>query len=169
MDEMRGGQHGTLTRKWGLTGKRALAPKQMEFGNLHMYGAACCGDGRSLGMLSTHVGIDSMNDFLEEFGKQLKPGEHALLLMDKAPYHTSAKLKVPPNVTLIELPPCSPELNPAELLWREMRMKRLANRVFKTMEEVDEAMTESWKELVSDANRLQSLCGFGWILGAAPA
>jgi hypothetical protein len=163
---MRAGQHGTLTRVWGATGKRALAPKQMEYGNLHMFGAVCPGDGRALGMLSTHVDTPTMQTYLNEFSGQLPADEHAVMCVDQASYHTTPKLVMPPNVTLLFLPPCSPELNPEELMWREMRMKDLANRIFKTVQDVEEALIASWNKLISCAERVRSLCGFPWILGA---
>lgn len=143
-----------------------MAPKQMENGNLYLYGAVCPENGRAMGMLGTHVEHRMMGTYLEEFSAQLPADEHAVMCLDRASFHTTSKLAVPPNVTLMFLPPCSPELNPAELPWREMRMKDLANRVFKTVANVEDAVIESWNKLISSAERIRSLCGFPWILSA---
>jgi transposase len=66
-------------------------------------------------------------------------------------------------VTLQLLPAKSPELNPAEQPWREIRQKYLGNRVFPTVEDLDEAVAKAWLEVIKDANAIRSLCGYEWI------
>jgi transposase len=67
---------------------------------------------------------------LDEISQAVSPGAHAVVLLDQAGWHTSAKLKVPANISLLPLPPKSPELNPTENLWQYMRDNWLSNRVF---------------------------------------
>jgi transposase len=58
-----------------------------------------------------------MNLFLASFARQLAPGTHAVLLLDQAGWHGSGRLAIPANITLLPLPPYSPELNPVERIW----------------------------------------------------
>jgi len=71
-----------------------------------------------------------MNLHLAEIAQAVAPGAHAVLLLDQAGWHLSDKLVVPPNLTLLPLPPKCPELNPVENLWQFLRDNWLSNRVF---------------------------------------
>ncbi len=107
-----------------------------------------------------------MNIYLEDLSRRVKPGSHILLICDRASWHRSKKLKVPANITLMHLPPYSPELNPAELLWREQRSKGLSNRVFKTYDELEQGVSDTWMQLETNPERIKSLCCFPWIQSA---
>ena len=107
-----------------------------------------------------------MNIYLEDLGRSATPGSHILLICDRAGWHRSKKLKVPANITLMHLPPYSPELNPAELLWREQRSKGLSNRVFKTYVDLEQSVSDTWMQLETNQERLKSLCCFSWIQSA---
>ena len=67
---------------------------------------------------------------LAEISRTVTPGAHAVLLLDQAGWHLSDKLDIPANITLMPLPPKSPELNPVENIWQFIRDNRLSNRVF---------------------------------------
>jgi len=69
---------------------------------------------------------------LEEISQAVSPGAHAVVLLDQAGWHTSTKLKVPANISLLPLPPKAPELNPQENVWQYLRGNWLSNRVFVT-------------------------------------
>jgi transposase len=71
----------------------------------------------------------AMQWHLEEISSQVAPGAHAVLILDQAGWHTTKKLAVPENITLLPLPPRSPELNPVENIWQFMRDNWLSNRV----------------------------------------
>ena len=68
-----------------------------------------------------HLDTDVINLFLEEFSRQLDPDVHAVLIWDGAGYHTSHAVVMPANVSVLRLPPYSPELNPIENLWHYLR------------------------------------------------
>jgi hypothetical protein len=84
------------------------------------------------------TGLDTaaMNLFLAELGQAVAPGAHGIVLMDKAGWHTSGDLVVPENLSLVFLPPYSPELNPIERLWLHLRDNRLSRCVFQTTGEI---------------------------------
>lgn len=80
-----------------------------------------------------------MNVFLEEFSKQLGE-DKVLLVMDQAGWHHSQKLKIPHNIEIFLLSPYSPELNPVERLWQELKDKIIKNKVYATIKELEQAV-----------------------------
>lgn len=165
-DEARFGQQGTLTRVWADRGLRAVAPKQTEYEWVYMFGAVCPAEGLAHGWLMPLANTEIMNLYLEDFGRQLPKDVHALMVLDRAGWHRSRKLRVPTNVTLVYLPPYAPELNPAELLWREQRSKGTSNRVLPSLEDLEQVVACSWMDLETNPERLRSLCFFPWIRSA---
>jgi transposase len=101
---------------------------------------------------------------LEAFLKHLSKayGDHRLVVvLDGAPSHTSKKIEVPENVSLMALPAYSPELNPVERWFQEFR-RTLSNRIFKTVELLQEALTKTLEAYWQEPRRLQSLISFSW-------
>ena len=113
-----------------------------------------------------YVHTPAMNLFLNSFGQTRPADVHAVLFLDQAGWHCSRKRNVPPKVTLLYLPPKSPELNPSELPWRECRQKYLSNQEFKTEADVWTAVEAAWLKLTANPATLRSLCGFAWLLGS---
>jgi transposase len=77
-----------------------------------------------------------MNRHLDEISQAVAPGAHAILIVDQAAWHTSPKLHIPANITILPLPPRSPELNPVENVWQFMRNTWLSNRIFRTYDDI---------------------------------
>src|SRR3546814_3111054 len=93
---------------------------------------------------------EAMSMHLEEIAFHVAPGAHAVLLLDQAGWHGSAELVVPPNITLMPLPPRCPELNPVENVWQFMRDNWLSNRIFQSYDDiVDHRSDEHTSELQS--------------------
>jgi transposase len=116
-DEARLGQQGTLCRVWARKGSRPRGVKQTQYGYLYVLTAVCVSDGAASGLISPTLSVGVINVFLRQFSEELPPGVHAILVWDGAGYHTGHGLVVPANVSLIQLVPYSPELNPVENLW----------------------------------------------------
>ena len=85
---------------------------------------------------------------LEEISQAVDPGAHAVLLLDQAGWHVTPKLKVPGNITLLPLPPVSPELNPVENIWQFVRDNWLSNRIFTSYEEILDHSCGAWNKLI---------------------
>ena len=85
-------------------------------------------------------------------------------MLDQAGYHGAKALagRIPANLSLLPLPPYSPELNPMELLWEDLRRRDLANRVFADLGEVSDACCRAWTKLVAATARLVPLTDFAW-------
>ena len=98
--------------------------------------------------------------FLKDLGEAYAD-HHLLLVLDGAPSHTSGQVELPENVSLMRLPSYSPELNPVERWFQEFR-RALSNRVFETIELLQEALTNVLEPYWRDPARLRSLAGFPW-------
>jgi len=91
--------------------------------------------------------IEAMNLHLAEIAAAVAPGAHAALILDQAGWHVSDKLVVPPNITLVPLPPKCPELNPIENVWHYMRDNWLSNRIFDIYDDIVDHCCDAWKKL----------------------
>jgi hypothetical protein len=100
---------------------------------------------------------EAMNLHLAEIAEMVAPGAHAVLLADQAGWHMSTRLVVPPNITIIALPPKCPELNPVENVWQFMRDNWLSNRVFKSYDDLVDHCCEAWNKLVDQPWRIMSI------------
>ena len=88
-------------------------------------------------------------------------GRHVVLVLDQAGWHVAKALKVPDNITLLHLPPYSPELNPIERLWLYLRNHYLSNRIFVDEDNLWNACGTAWNRL--QPHRLNSICNTQWI------
>jgi transposase len=105
-----------------------------------------------------------MSLFLARFAQELAPGVHAVLLLDRAGWHVARGLSVPANVTLLPLPPYSPELNPVERVWLYLRERYLSHRVLDGYAAVLEAACRAWNALLGEPGRLTSLTAYPYLL-----
>lgn len=103
-----------------------------------------------------------MNVFLAELAAAIPAGTHAAVIMDQAGWHIARALSVPPNMTLVPLPPYSPEINGIERLWRYMKDTRLSNSVFPDLDAVVEACCSAWNAIIAEDGRIRSICSETW-------
>ena len=99
---------------------------------------------------------------LDEISSQVSPRAHAVLFADQAGWHTTGKLAIPPNITLLLLPPRSPELNPVENIWQFMRDNWLSNRVFKSHDDIVALCCEAWNKLTDQPWTIMSIGRRQW-------
>jgi transposase len=104
-----------------------------------------------------------MSIFLEEVGRR-HADEHIIMFMDQAAWHRSKALRVPENIELAYIPAYSPDLNPQEQIWDELREKFLRNRLFKTLDAVIDRAIEGLRVLESMKDRVKSITHRNWIL-----
>lgn len=156
MDEARFGQQGTTTRVWARTGSRPTAVKQTRYEWLYLYAAVEPMTGDSVALQAPQVNTGTMNVFLRMLSEHLGPHDHAVLIMDQAGWHKSKKLDLPDNITVLFLPPYSPELNPVERLWGYLRSHYLSNRAYDGYQHLLDAGAQAWQNLTPDL--LRSVC-----------
>lgn len=129
-DEARVGQQGTTTRVWARRGTRPRAVRDTRYEWAYLFGAVCPQRGTGAGLVLPRADTEAMTLHLAEIAAMVTPGAHAVLVLDGAGWHRGGDLVVPPNLTLLKLPPYAPELNPAENIWEYLRKKKLANRLY---------------------------------------
>lgn len=104
-----------------------------------------------------------MNLHLAEISTQIAPGAHAVITLDGAGWHRpGGALDVPANISLLPLPPYSPELNPVENIWQYLRQNYLANRVFETYATIVDACCDAWNALVAQPDKITSIATREW-------
>jgi hypothetical protein len=116
-DEARIGQQGTLTNVWAEKGSRPTAVKQTEYEWCYLYAAVNPLTGASSALVAPTVNTELMNEHLRFIAAEAGPGVHVVLVLDQAGWHMAKALKIPESITLLHLPPYSPELNPIERIW----------------------------------------------------
>ena len=102
---------------------------------------------------------------LDEIASQVSRGAHAILILDQAGWHTTGKLNIPSNITLLPLPPRAPELNPVENIWQFMRDNWISNRVFKSYDEIVTISSEAWNKLIDQPWKIMSIGLRDWAHG----
>lgn len=107
----------------------------------------------------------TMNLHLAEIATEVAPGAHAVLLVDQAGWHLSNRLVVPPNITIVALPPKCPQLNPVENLWQFLRDNWLSNRVFHSYDDILDHCCHAWNKLIDQPWRIMSIGLRDWAHG----
>lgn len=102
-----------------------------------------------------------MQMFLDMFAATLMLDEHAALVIDQAGWHTAGALRIPNNISLIYLPPYSPQLNPVERVWLYLRERHLSHRLLDGYEAIVDALCSAWRQL--DPERLSSLTTYPYL------
>lgn len=162
-DEARVGQQGSVTRVWADKGPRPRLPRDQRYSYAYLYGAVCPERDCGAALVLPAVNIDMMNLHLEEISRQVQPGHHAVLILDGAPWHDErGRLLVPDNISLLKLPPYSPELNPAENIWQYLRQTHLNNRVFQTYEHIVDACCWAWNAFTAIPGKIYQIASRHW-------
>ena len=147
-DEARIGQKNKITRRWAERGTRPFALKDQRTASAYIFGAICPALGKAAGLVLPFCNTEAMELHLQEIALAVKPGAHAVVFVDQAGWHVTAKLEVPENMTLVPLPSKSPELNPVENIWQYMRDNWLSNRIFAGYEDIVDHCCFNWNKLV---------------------
>jgi transposase len=156
MDEARFGQQGTNTCVWAPTGSRPAAVRQTRYEWVYLYAAVEPATGESAALLAPNVNTGTMNAFLSILDEERKPDEHFILIMDQAGWHRSRDLKLPDGITVLLLPPYSPELNPTENLWHYLRSHYLSNRIYQDYDDLLTAAGDAYRSMSKQI--IQSVC-----------
>jgi len=112
-------------------------------------------------MLAPTVNTDYMNAHLRFISEAADPDKHVVLVLDQAGWHVAKALRVPNNITVLLLPPYSPQLNPIERLWAYLRSHYLSNRIYRDYDDLFDATATAWNGLREP--QLQSICHTNWL------
>ena len=121
-DEGRIGQKGMLSRLWARKNNRPRVACDHRYGYVYLFGAACAERMLAVGHIADRANTASMNEHLAS--ASVRPENHCVLVLDGAGWHKSKELEIPENITLLILPPYSPELNPMENVVPETKSLR---------------------------------------------
>ena len=149
-------------RQWARRGTRPRQPADQRYDSAYLFGAICPARGVGAALALPFADTEAMQLHLEEISAHVAEGAHAVLLLDRAGWHTTAKLDMPPNITPIFLPSRAPELNPQENIWQFMRGNWLSNLVFDTYDDIIDVACDAWRKLIpSQTPSPPSACAIG--------
>jgi transposase len=131
----------------------------------YAYGVVSIGDGQWDSLILPHVNTDCMQIFLDEISDRY-PNDRIVMVLDGAGWHKGMALKIPQNMKLLPLPPYSPELNPVENIWEELREKYFHNRVFSSLDAVEEQLLHGLVHLEANSEITRSISSWPWIINA---
>ena len=164
-DESRIGQKGPTVRRWARRGDRPTTKVDGGFLSQWLFGAVCPERGVGAAIIRDAVNTAAMADHLTEISRLVRPGFHAIVVVDGASWHKTPSLLVPDNLTLVVLPPYSPELNPQERVWHFLKGGPLAHRLYACKIDIEGAAMAAWDMLIDEPGRIQSLCACGYAIG----
>lgn len=142
-DESRVGQQGSQYRIWAKRGSRPRVVKQQQFLSQYIFGAVCPERKNAVGIVVPYANSETFLLHLQEISQQIPQGRHAVLVIDQAGWHKAKNLDLPENLSLLFLPPYSPELNPQEQVWQYLKTNYLCNRVFKNLNDILDACCDT--------------------------
>ena len=162
-DEARFGRMVRFRRCWAPSPLRPKVYNGYEREFTYVYGSVSPLDGKLDWCLTSKMNTLEMKAFLSQVSAA-HPDEFILMIVDGASSHKSKDLEIPENLRLIRLPAYSPELNPQEHVWDDLREKEFPNRVSANMEQVIVGLKQGLGEMSADAQRLRSLTAWPWII-----
>ena len=162
-DEARFGRMVRIRRCWSPAPLRPKVDNGYERQFVYVYGAVSPLQGQLDWMISPKMNTEQMNLFLAQVS-QAHPDEFIFMVVDGASSHRSMELQIPENMQLHRLPGYSPELNPQEHVWDEVREKEFPNRVFDSMEGVLGQLESGMTRLAANRSGLRSLTAWPWIV-----
>lgn len=113
-------------------------------------------------MILPFVNHEGLNAHLKEIAAHVPKGRHGVVVQDRAGWHQKKELQIPSNLSILYLPPYSPELNPQEQVWLYLKDKYLANRVFKNKDDIVDACCQAWNSFAQMPDLIQSLTSRDW-------
>lgn len=150
-------------RSWSRVGKRTEWKNQQEFANGYLYSAIEPMTGDSFHLIGFDATTGSNTKIFLEKLKEEHQESHLLVIWDNAPFHKLKALHEMDGITIIPLPSYSPQLNPPERFFEELR-KSTANRIFENIEEQEKEIEKKIIEYLDDKDKLKQLTGYDWIL-----
>jgi transposase len=137
--------------------------RQLGYQWAYIFTAIRPATGEDVTLVLPTVNTAAMQAFLNHLAASRPTDVHIVMPLDGAGWHISRDLKIPDNITLVVLPPYSPELNPVERVWLYLRERFLSLRLLPSTEAIIGACCDAWMRLVAEPDRLRSLCAYPWI------
>lgn len=158
-DEARFGRITQPVKCWAPLGTRPIAPNQIVRQAIYAFAAIAPKTGKMTSLILPMANSDMMSIFLEQVSKDFI-GSFVVMQVDGASWHHSQKVCIPENIRLIFQPPYSPQVNPTEHLWEEIREKYFPNRAFPSLDAVQDQLCTALHDLSCDKERMRSMTYF---------
>lgn len=162
-DEARFGLISDNRRCWCPRPMRPLCQSMVTQEYTYAYAAVSVRDGEMDSLILPHVNGQCMQIFIDEVAAR-HPDDRIVMVLDGAGWHQG--IQIPINMRLLKLPPYSPELNPVEHIWDEIREKYFANRVFESLDALEGQLVNALRDMELDHDRVSSITSWPWILFA---
>ena len=164
-DEARFGRISDVRRCWAPRPLRPMCQAMLTHEYTYAYGAVDVCSGQLDSLILPYVNTKCMQLFLNEVS-QRHPNERIVMVIDGAGWHRSDALKAPDNMYLLQLPPYAPELNPIEHVWDELREKFFHNRVFNSLDALEDHLALALNTLQDNPDTVASIVSWPWIMDA---
>jgi transposase len=166
-DEHRYGLISVVRKVWTLRGHKPVAPYQSKYQWGHLYAALEVGaENASEFLFSPTVSLEASDFFLRQLAESDETAHH-IVIWDGAGFHQKPGLHpIPDRIHLLQLPAYSPELNPVEKLFDQLK-DHIGNRLFQTLDDIEAAIVELLSSFWADLKNVASLIGDGWLLTQA--
>jgi len=164
-DETRVGQKGRRTHGWAPKGSRPPVPIDTRYDNAYIFGAFCPERGCAVGLILPCANTAMMQLQLNAISAELPAHIHAALITDGAGWHRAQALRLPDNITLVAIPPYTPECNPAENPWQYLKDNFLSHCLFPSYEDILDACQHAWNSMLAEPGRIASLTSMTHLLG----
>lgn len=158
-DEGRFGRVNIPRASWAPKGIRPNVGKQVIRQSFYVYSAVAVKEGEIISLILPYGNTEMMNIFLKTVSESY-PNKEIIMQIDGAGWHRSKDLKIPANIHFIQQPPYSPEVNPTEHIWEELREKYLHNLVFNSLEDTMNKVEKGLKDLALKPDYVRSMTFF---------
>lgn len=158
-DEARFGRIPSYRRCWAPEGMRPCTPSQIIRQYLSVFTAVAPQSGEMVSLVFPLCNTDTMSIFLEQVSKQY-PTSFIVMQVDGASWHHSHELQIPENIRLLFQPPSSPEINPVEHIWDDLREKHFSNRQFSSLDALEEYLCVVLNDFSSRSKYISSMTYF---------
>ena len=162
-DEARFGRISDCRYCWAKFPLRPTLKAMLTHQYVYAYGAVSIPQGDFDSLVLPHVNSGCMALFLAELSTRY-PNDNIVMILDGAGWHKSGSMPIPDNIRLLSLPPYSPELNPVEHLWDELREKYFHNHAFDRLDALENQLVDGLLALENDHQRVKSICNWDWII-----
>lgn len=164
-DEARFGRISDTCYCWAKKPLRPQVTAMLTHEYTYAYGAVSPQDGCFDSLVLPHVNSACMQLFMDEIASRY-PKDNIVMVVDGAGWHRKSDFRMPPNLRLLLLPPYSPELNPQEHLWDELREKYFHNRAFDSLDALEDQLVLGLRSLENNPDTVQSITGWDWIINS---
>lgn len=148
-----------MARHWARRGQRSHVRIKPGYKSFYSYSAVSPVDGDCFTLFLPEVSTVAMKVYLCEMAR-MYPSREIMLIMDRAGWHMSKDLEVPKNIQIVYLPAYSPELNPVEKLWQWIRRHVCRNHLYRSLEQLEEALVTCFSGFTRPFMRSLCACGY---------